>query len=67
MPSEAESFIIVSMINGYRVYKDAWSSFKRCTITDMKEVENDLQSGRHPASAKPAEIYTLRNTCKDVG
>ena len=59
MPSEAESCTIVSMINGYHVYNDAWLRFKCCTIAEMKEVEDDLQSGRHPAAAKPTEMYTL--------
>ena len=33
----------------------------------MKEVGDGLQSCRHPAAAKPAEMHTLRSTYKEIG
>ena len=65
MMSEVESFTIDSMIKGYHIYKNVWSSFKCCTTAEMKEMEKGL-SGRHPVTAKLAEIYTHQSTCKET-
>ena len=58
MAFEVESFTIDSMIKGGHVYKNFWLSSKCCAIAAMKQVVKDLL-GRHPAVAKPAEMYTL--------
>ena len=60
MISEVESFTVDSMIKGYQIYKNVWSS-----TAEMKEMEKCL-SCRHPATAKLTEKYTHQSTCKET-